>query len=214
MSILLRSIVIFALIASGLQNPSVGVDFSTEEGAKSIIENVVLGTLPNPIGDLVTLVKNSPEIVKGALIVWLNRKMADAATEEDWTKFDRYSAFYDCFRGVSCDELKKLQNQPATDCNWGGSWDTNRGEMTLQQSGNTVTGSYTADNGRIQGTASGKTLKGTWCESSSCNPPKDAGEFTLAMSDDCSSFDGSWCQGFPPEDYGETVWEGYRIGTQ
>jgi len=78
MNVLLRNFVIIALIASGLQSPAVGVDFSTEEGAKSIIENVVLGTLPNPMGDLVSLVKSSPEIVKGALIVWFNRKMADA----------------------------------------------------------------------------------------------------------------------------------------
>jgi hypothetical protein len=98
--------------------------------------------------------------------------------------------------------------EAATDCGWNGTWNTEWGPLELQQSGDTVTGTYTHDQGRIQGTISGNILVGTWSESPSYSPPNDAGDFEFTMSDDCKSFGGSWR-------YGSTgSWAGSWSGTR
>ncbi len=79
----------------------------------------------------------------------------------------------------------QLDRDLATDC----------GEMTLSQSGNLVTGTYTHDNGGIEGTVSGNTLTGRWSESPSYQEPNDAGQFVFTMAPDCGSFTGTWGYG-------------------
>lgn len=108
MGMLLRNAAILALLVSSLLSLAIGADFSTQAGAESFIENFVLSSLPGPTGDLVSVVESSPEIVKSGLQTWLSTKMADAATNEDWTKFDRYNAFYTCLNG-DCDTLRALE---------------------------------------------------------------------------------------------------------
>jgi hypothetical protein len=115
---MLRNAVILALLVSSLQILAAGADFSTRAGAESFIENFVLSSLPEPTGDVVAVVKNSPEIIKAGLQTWLRTKMTDAATNEDWTKFDRYNAFYTCING-DCDALQALEKSTSPEAQQG-----------------------------------------------------------------------------------------------
>ncbi len=92
---------------------------------------------------------------------------------------------------------------------WAGTWDTSWGEMVLQQSGSSVTGTYTHDQGRIQGTVSGNKLVGLWSEAPSYSPPRDAGDVELNMSPDCKSFIGNWRYG--SEGNWSEDWTGTRL---
>ena len=79
---------------------------------------------------------------------------------------------------------------------WAGTWDSGQwGEMKLTQNGSTVTGTYTWDEGKIEGTVSGNTLRGTWSESPSYSPPDDAGDFEFTLSSDGNAFTGQWRYG-------------------
>ena len=96
-------------------------------------------------------------------------------------------------------------------CDWTGAWDTDWGRMELQQNGNKVNGTYPYDQGRIQGTVSGRNLTGTWSEYPSYSPPGDAGDMVFIISEDCSSFDGMWRYGTSGGWSGS--WTGARIST-
>jgi len=93
-------------------------------------------------------------------------------------------------------------------CDWSGTWNTDWGTMQLQQSGDKVTGNYTHDQGRIDGTAFGSQLVGTWSEAPSYSPPDDGGDLEIVMSEDCQSFSGSWRYG------SEGGWSGGWIGSR
>ena len=80
-------------------------------------------------------------------------------------------------------------------CDWTGTWETNWGEMVLQQTGNKVTGTYVHDQGRISGTISDNILTGTWSEAPSYSPTNDAGDVELTLAEDCRSFEGRWRYG-------------------
>lgn len=95
------------------------------------------------------------------------------------------------------------------ECSWTGVWDTNFGDMELVQEGSLVTGTYTHDQGRISGTVSGNTLTGTWSEAPSYSPSTDAGGVQLIISEDCTSFRGSWRYG-----QDKTTWDGDWTGTR
>jgi hypothetical protein len=79
--------------------------------------------------------------------------------------------------------------------NWTGVWDTNWGEMKLTQTDGSVTGTYTYDQGKIQGTVQGDKLIGTWSEAPSYAPPNDAGDIEFTLSPDGNSFSGRWRYG-------------------
>jgi hypothetical protein len=111
MSALLRNFVIFGLLIYGLQSLAMGADFDTQAGIESFIENFVLEQLPGPAGDAVSVVKNSPDLMKTGLILWLNGKMIDAATDGDWEKHDRYLAFYTCIAKGDCGDLQTLASE-------------------------------------------------------------------------------------------------------
>jgi hypothetical protein len=78
-----------------------------------------------------------------------------------------------------------------------GVWETNWGDVTLQQNSANVTGHYVHDNGKIQGQLStdGKTLTANWSEAPSYQPPNDAGKTVLTFSSDLKSFSGPWGYG-------------------
>ena len=95
---------------------------------------------------------------------------------------------------------------------WSGTWGSNWGQMTLTQSGNQVTGSYTHDNGRISATVSGNTLRGIWSEAPSYAPPDDAGEMVFNMSADRQSFTGDWRYG-STGGWQSGGWTGTRLGS-
>jgi hypothetical protein len=77
---------------------------------------------------------------------------------------------------------------------WTGTWSTDFGTMLLQQSGNHVTGSYTHDQGRLDGTLSstGRVFTGTWNEAPTRTGPVDAGAFEFQLSPGDRSFSGLW----------------------
>ncbi len=83
-----------------------------------------------------------------------------------------------------------------------GIWVTSLGLMKLVQEGETVTGSYTTDNGEILGTLRGNVLEGHWIEDDSaerCAEPKNGrhhwGRIELRFEGD--RFNGKWgyCEG-------------------
>lgn len=94
---------------------------------------------------------------------------------------------------------------------WAGKWDSNWGEMVINQNGALITGTYTHDEGRINGTVSGNVFTGTWSESPSYSPPNDAGDMELTMSADGKSFTGKWRYGSEGS-WGE--WEGGKRITE
>jgi hypothetical protein len=81
------------------------------------------------------------------------------------------------------------------ECDFSGVWNTNWGEMKLQHSGASVTGTYTWDKGKISGSTIGNTFVGWWSEAPSYSPPDDAGSVELTFADDCSTFSGNWGYG-------------------
>lgn len=94
---------------------------------------------------------------------------------------------------------------------WTGVWDTGQwGTMELKQSGNTVTGIYSWDEGKIEGTVSGNTLYGTWSEEPSYSTPDDAGDFEFTLSSDSNSFTGHWRYGSNGDWEGD--WNGEKTG--
>ena len=90
-----------------------------------------------------------------------------------------------------------------------GKWKTSSGILTFTQAGNDVTGSYTHDNGKIEGTLEGNILRGRWSESPSYKPPKDAGDLEFIFSEDGRNFTGKWRYGFDKQ-----TWDGNWTGTK
>ena len=70
--------------------------------------------------------------------------------------------------------------------NISGAYTTDFNEMTLQQSGNKVTGTYKYSNGVIEGTLNGKILTGTWTQSNG------KGKLVFVFNNDFSAFSGKW----------------------
>ncbi|OPX76460.1 MAG: hypothetical protein A4E44_00656 [Methanosaeta sp. PtaB.Bin018] len=97
-------------------------------------------------------------------------------------------------------------------CDWSGRWETNWGTMTLQQVGDSVTGDYTHDQGRIAGRVVGNKLIGTWSEYPTYSPSSDAGDAELTISEDCRTFTGRWRYGSVGEWSGD--WTGTRASTE
>ena len=69
---------------------------------------------------------------------------------------------------------------------WTGTWSTDFGTMLLVQSGSRVTGSYTHDQGRLDGALSstGRVFTGTWTEAPTRAGPIDAGTFEFQLNPD------------------------------
>ncbi len=61
--------------------------------------------------------------------------------------------------------LSNLQSSSDNDIQ--GKWQSNWGEMVLQQSGNKITGTYATSNGKVYGVLNGNTLTGFWTQDSS-----------------------------------------------
>ena len=83
-----------------------------------------------------------------------------------------------------------------------GSYTSDFNEMTLQQNGTTVTGTYKHANGRIEGTINGNTMTGWWYQSNG------KGRFTFVFNSDFSAFTGKW--GYDNAEP-SSVWNGKRI---
>ena len=83
-----------------------------------------------------------------------------------------------------------ITTPPEKRYSWEGTWEVTGGWKTvrLTQNGNSVTGSYTWKGGKISGTVSGNTLKGTWKQSEDSK----SGTFEFTMSSDGKRFDVKW----------------------
>jgi hypothetical protein len=92
--------------------------------------------------------------------------------------------------------------------NWSGSWLCGQwGTLTIAQSGDVVTGTYTYDSGRLKGNVGGNKLFGTWSEAPSYSIPNDAGDVEFTMSADGNSFTGRWRYGFSGD---WRTWNGHK----
>ncbi|MDD3981691.1 MAG: hypothetical protein PHT55_05765 [Spirochaetales bacterium] len=82
-------------------------------------------------------------------------------------------------------------------------YETDFGELTIQQNGAKITGNYVIGAGRIEGTLAGRTLSGWWYQ------PNGKGRLVFVFSEDFSSFSGKWSY-----DSAEptSVWNGKRTG--
>ena len=85
-----------------------------------------------------------------------------------------------------------LAFRPAAGVSWTGQWSSDWGTMTLRQNGSHVTGTYTFYGGRIDGTAIGRTLTGTWGKAPTYVGPPDAGPIVLQLAPSGLSFAGKW----------------------
>lgn len=75
-----------------------------------------------------------------------------------------------------------------------GRYNTDFGEMVLEQNGTSVNGSYALNGGRIIGTLQGNILYGTWSQQPSYRPPNDSGEIKFTFGD-AGNFAGAWRYG-------------------
>lgn len=87
---------------------------------------------------------------------------------------------------------------------WAGSWQTDFGTLSIQQSGGRVTGSYPHHDGRIEANASGKSLSGRWIEYD------NEGTFVFSMAEDGRSFSGTWVE-VKPKPLPGGAWNGRRL---
>lgn len=95
-----------------------------------------------------------------------------------------------------------------------GAWATSEGDMSLVQSGSSVTGTYSVDNGRITGEVAGGRLAGYWAEDSSgarCATEKLGsyywGRIEWTLSSDGTAFAGAWSYCDDPV---SSAWTGKR----
>lgn len=123
---------IFVLSFTTIEAAALEVD--TESGLQSLIENIVLGRIPDPVGDIVNTVRAAPQGIKAGTLMWLKRKMSDAVMDDDMARLDRYQAFYSCLATGDCADLQKLQLSRANDS---------------QVAGSELTGSWLGCDGRI-----------------------------------------------------------------
>jgi hypothetical protein len=112
-----------------------------------------------------------------------------------------------------------LFSSPATAADLNGTrWQTSYGEMQFTQSGNSVTGSYTRENGKLTGTLEGQLLKAWWWETDNdkeCGPENAwSGPILFRFANDWMSFDGDWAYcPWSPDDLNpdERRWNGALI---
>ena len=101
---------------------------------------------------------------------------------------------------------------PAPVAEWGGSWATDFGTLTITQQGNQVSGSYAYNNGgaQIQGQMSGQVI-GNHLDFAWEEGPGGAGSGhgSFIMSADGSKFEGTWGQGESRTSGGN--WNGKRM---
>ncbi len=69
-----------------------------------------------------------------------------------------------------------------------GVYNTDYRQLTLNQNGNKVTGTYESGNGKLQGTLSGNKFSGTWTNSAS----NKTGKFEFTFNSDFSAFTGKY----------------------
>ena len=81
----------------------------TIAGGLSAAGSVVVGeVLPPGVGDVVSALIASPAVIKTGLILWLNKKMQQAAIDDDMRRLDRYQAFQTCLTKNDCVKMRAI----------------------------------------------------------------------------------------------------------
>lgn len=91
-----------------------------------------------------------------------------------------------------------------------GRYNSDFGEMVLNQEGNRVWGTYTHNQGRLEGLFDGRVFKGVWRQGPSYRGPDDAGDFQLTFQN--GQFNGVWSYGTKPAGQWDGNWNGRWIG--
>ncbi len=89
-----------------------------------------------------------------------------------------------------------------------GGWKSSWGDMVIEFKDGRVIGTYTHDEGRLDGVLENGVFKGTWKEAPSYSFPDDGGEVILRLSEDKQSFKGKWRYG--NSGAWNEDWTGYR----
>jgi len=134
------------------------------------------------------------------------------ATRDDSTNSQVQQQYVGKFLGGGQTQspVTKLGFKGGSTCDCTGRWQTNWGEMTLTQTeDNNVTGRYTHDDGKIEGTISGRSFTGRWSEAPTYEDPNDGGLVELEFEPNCNSFTGRWKYG-TTGDWKENGWTGER----
>ena len=80
-------------------------------GGATAAVGVALGEiLPPGVSDVVSVLNASPDVIKTGLIVWLNKKMQQAAIDDDMRRLDRYQAFQTCLTKHDCARMRAMTN--------------------------------------------------------------------------------------------------------
>jgi len=85
-------------------------DFDTRAGLETVLETLALEGL-GPVGDLASVLKDSPDIVRVGVIKWLRGKVLEAVMNDDDIALDRYSTFLVCMSNRQCDGVRDLQHR-------------------------------------------------------------------------------------------------------
>jgi len=106
----------------------------------------------------------------------------------------RYSLLVGCVALLAATSAARAQED-----DFSGRWDTNMGEMRMQQAGDHIVGSYELKGGRVEGHVDGNTLRGIWTQYSAdhrCLEPRMGsdywGRFQLHLNRDGDAFYGHW----------------------
>lgn len=89
---------------------------------------------------------------------------------------------------------------------FGGTWQTTYGTMRLEQKGTRVTGTYTTNNGQIQGDVKDNEFRFIWFEQGNGT----GGKGVVTLSDDGMSFAGPWYTHENPTNQAG-IWTGKRV---
>ena len=118
----------------------------------------------------------------------------------DWNSADQTVTIHSSNAASDGSQSDDTGNTVSDAVFWDGNWTTEWGDMTLHQTGNSVSGSYVYSDETyfISGTASGNTLTGTFDEGNGYT-----GVFQFTMSTNGQSFSGRWHYD------SETEWSGW-----
>jgi hypothetical protein len=115
-------------------------------------------------------------------------------------------------------EQAKADVEENSGVTFAGSWNTDFGKMTLNVSNGQTSGTYTSDNGRVQGSVSGQILDGYWIENNSsrkCSTAKQDsfywGRIKYTLEPNGKNFKGQWSYCEDPITGSSAAWNGNKL---
>lgn len=92
----------------------------------------------------------------------------------------------------------------------GGRYDSEFGNMVLNQDGQRVWGTYSHQQGQLEGTFDGQIFRGVWKQAPTYRAPNDAGDLEMRFYN--GRFSGTWRYGHNPQAQWEGTWAGTFVG--